>query len=45
MADTTKSLEIIDSAKIVDLINQIEDEIHFLFHCSKYSLIRYTFYN
>ena len=25
--------------------NQIEDEIHFLFHCSKYSIIRDNFYN
>ena len=25
--------------------NQIEDEIHFLFHCSKYSIIRGNFYN
>ena len=25
--------------------NQIEDEIHFLFNCSKYSLIRNDFYN
>ena len=25
--------------------NQIEDEIHFLFHCSKYSIIRNNFYN
>ena len=24
--------------------NQIEDEIHFLFHCSKYSIIRNNFY-
>ena len=25
--------------------NQIEDEAHFLFNCSKYSLIRNNFYN
>ena len=25
--------------------NQIEDEIQFLFHCSKYSIIRDYFYN
>ena len=25
--------------------NQIEDEIHFLFHCSKYSIIRNNFYH
>ena len=25
--------------------NQIEDEIHFLFHCSKYSIIRDNFHN
>ena len=25
--------------------NQIEDEIHFLFNCSKYSFIRNNFYN
>ena len=25
--------------------NQIEDEIHFLFNCSKWSLIRNNFYN
>ena len=25
--------------------NQIEDEIHFLFNCSKYTLIRNDFYN
>ena len=25
--------------------NQIEDEIHFLFHCSKYSIIRNIFYH
>ena len=25
--------------------NQIEDEIHFLFNCSKYSLIRNNFYS
>ena len=25
--------------------NQIEDEVHFLFNCSKYSLIRSNFYN
>ena len=25
--------------------NQIEDEIHFLFNCSKYSFIRDNFYN
>ena len=25
--------------------NQIEDEIHFLFHCSKYSILRDNFYN
>ena len=24
--------------------NQIEDEVHFLFHCSKYSIIRNNFY-
>ena len=26
-------------------MNGIEDEIHFLFRCSKYSTIRNTFYN
>ena len=25
--------------------NQLEDEIHFIFNCSKYSLIRNKFYN
>ena len=25
--------------------NEIEDEVHFLFNCSKYSLIRNNFYN
>ena len=25
--------------------NQIEDEVHFLFHCSKYSIIRNNFYH
>ena len=26
-------------------MNEIEDEIHFLFRCSKYSTIRNAFYN